>query len=151
MFLAYFIIRLRKSLIYSADYQVLVMGNYILFLQYGQRVSSVKGLILINSHFSPFCWTFLNVLFFFVINNLDKYTLARSTDIISNFFHTHCSKIHPEVSTICPFIYRSTNTVPARISADDCHWHMCIWLYSLQTSNSSAFILIYFFLTCLVI
>ena len=130
------------SPIYSADYQVLVMGNYILFLQYGQRVSSVKGLILINSHFPLFCWTFLNVLFFFVINNLDKYTLARSTDIISNFFHKHCSKIHPEISTIGPFIYRPTTTVPARISADDCHWHMCIWLYSLQISASSVFILI---------
>ena len=132
----------QKSPIYSADYQVLVMGNYILFLQYGQRVSSFKGLILINSHFSLLCWTFLNVLFFFVINNLDKYTFARSINIISNFFHKHCYKIHPEISTIGPLIYRPTTTVLTRIPTDDCHWHMCIWLYSLQISASSVFILI---------
>ena len=116
-----------------------------------QYIQGTTYQILINSQFYLVFWTLLTILFFPIINNLNNYALARFIDIVNNFFHEYCPRIQPKISTISPFIYRPTAIVSAMISANDSHWHMFIWLYSLQISTYSVFILIYFFLPSLIV
>ena len=56
-------------------------------------MSSVKGQILIYIQFYFVSWTLLPILFFPMINNLNKDTLAGFTDIVSDFFQHYVQSV----------------------------------------------------------